>query len=317
MKRICVAAILAGAILMAAAPPDAAELIRCDGFVVDVATAEIADKNVSPPDIYVAAADKSLAVAAGDTFKIFRRKLVPPAGEAAVQLYVGRVAILSVQGDIWIGRMIEIAKSGEHPHVRYETVMVGDCAVREAPIPASPPEPVKAPELPVEPRKADVSAPVGDERSIGLRHLIPSKVLFKFDSAEIMPDYYERLDQLAVFVSGRRPATIYIDGHADAMGTDEYNVGLSKRRAQAVADYLANKRGLDPGMFEIRPYGEAAPEATNDSEAGRQKNRRVCILLTDEVLPVVEADLGERNEWPIVVGADALAPEVVELSIVP
>jgi outer membrane protein OmpA-like peptidoglycan-associated protein len=67
---------------------------------------------------------------------------------------------------------------------------------------------------------------------------------------------------------------IEIAGHADAIGTEEYNLGLSERRARAVAKYLADK-GISKDRITAVFFGEANPVGTNDTPAGRKKNRRV------------------------------------------
>ncbi|MBK6740796.1 MAG: OmpA family protein [Haliea sp.] len=77
------------------------------------------------------------------------------------------------------------------------------------------------------------------------------------------------------FISGE------INAHTDSIGTEQYNLGLSKRRAEAVAAYL-QQQGVDLGdRFTINGFGEAYPIASNDTEAGRAQNRRVEIRRTD------------------------------------
>jgi outer membrane protein OmpA-like peptidoglycan-associated protein len=77
------------------------------------------------------------------------------------------------------------------------------------------------------------------------------------------------------FISGQ------INGYTDSIGSESYNLGLSKRRAQAVAYYL-QQQGIDlDGRFSINGYGEADPIAENSSDAGRAQNRRVEVRRTD------------------------------------
>ncbi len=72
-----------------------------------------------------------------------------------------------------------------------------------------------------------------------------------------------------------------IEGHTDSIGSEEYNMGLSKRRAESVASYLASQ-GVNLGSrFATEAFGEAKPIASNDTEAGRAENRRVVIRRTD------------------------------------
>jgi OOP family OmpA-OmpF porin len=65
-----------------------------------------------------------------------------------------------------------------------------------------------------------------------------------------------------------------IEGHTDSMGSEEYNQGLSERRAQAVEKYI-EEHGIDADRYTIKGYGESNPIASNDTEEGRQENRRV------------------------------------------
>jgi len=65
-----------------------------------------------------------------------------------------------------------------------------------------------------------------------------------------------------------------VGGHTDSYGTEEYNMGLSVRRARAVADYLV-AGGIDRSRLRVEGYGETQPVASNDTEDGRAQNRRV------------------------------------------
>jgi len=69
-----------------------------------------------------------------------------------------------------------------------------------------------------------------------------------------------------------------IEGHADNIGSDEYNLELSSRRANSVKDYFIQK-GISPGRLSSYGYGKSMPVAANETEEGRAKNRRVEILI--------------------------------------
>lgn len=101
---------------------------------------------------------------------------------------------------------------------------------------------------------------------------------FAFDSAEIKPAMADRLDSVAESVAASRgDEMLEIIGHTDSTGPADYNQGLSERRAQAAADYLAGK-GIDPASMTIKGMGESAPAADNATREGRSMNRRVEIV---------------------------------------
>lgn len=105
--------------------------------------------------------------------------------------------------------------------------------------------------------------------------VIDDKVLFDFDSAELRPEASRILDGAYRKYKGS-PAVqkVVISGHTCSIGTEEYNRQLSERRANAVRDYLIGK-GARASVLEARGMGESEPAASNDTDEGRQQNRRV------------------------------------------
>jgi OOP family OmpA-OmpF porin len=81
--------------------------------------------------------------------------------------------------------------------------------------------------------------------------------------------------------SGVAPAAMTIVGHTDSRGSKRYNQGLSERRAQSVADYLA-AQGLTTNNIQVSGRGESEPVASNKSRAGRAQNRRVNIQVNGQ-----------------------------------
>jgi OOP family OmpA-OmpF porin len=73
---------------------------------------------------------------------------------------------------------------------------------------------------------------------------------------------------------------VEVAGHTDSVGSEEYNQGLSERRANTVRDYLASK-GINASRLTARGYGEGRPVASNDTSEGRQENRRVELVVLD------------------------------------
>jgi len=77
---------------------------------------------------------------------------------------------------------------------------------------------------------------------------------------------------------------VEVAGHTDSVGTDAYNLDLSQRRAESVRQYLIDK-GVDSGNLSAKGYGESQPIESNDTEEGRDENRRVNLrILNKEVL---------------------------------
>ena len=103
-------------------------------------------------------------------------------------------------------------------------------------------------------------------------------IYFAFDSAELNSAAQAALDRVAANLVNKNFVVAIANGHADSTGTEEYNMGLSERRAASVSKYLASK-GVAAGQIRQRAYGEARPAADNESEMGRAKNRRVEINL--------------------------------------
>jgi outer membrane protein OmpA-like peptidoglycan-associated protein len=106
------------------------------------------------------------------------------------------------------------------------------------------------------------------------------KVLFAFNSAELTPEASGNLDALgrALTSAGLAPCCFRIEGHTDAVGGEEYNNELSLRRARSVATYLSRKFGVDASRLLAAGFGKRQPIADNETEEGRQKNRRVQIV---------------------------------------
>lgn len=107
-------------------------------------------------------------------------------------------------------------------------------------------------------------------------------VLFEVDRAELKPGATRTLDQLARALSDDRGATISIEGHTDSTGGAQYNADLSLRRADSVKAYLA-LHGIDPARITTQGFGQEYPVASNATEAGRQQNRRVEVIVQTNV----------------------------------
>lgn len=113
---------------------------------------------------------------------------------------------------------------------------------------------------------------------------LPGDVTFDFDKATIREAAKPTLDRLAQLIAAGGAGDIAVEGHTDAKGDDAYNKRLSEARADAVKTYLAGK-GVDGaglrtiGLGELRPVAPNAKQDGSDDEAGRQRNRRVEVIL--------------------------------------
>ena len=125
------------------------------------------------------------------------------------------------------------------------------------------------------------------EEGRGLRVTLDADVLFDFDRAELRRDAGPRLQRLMEEVTARiqRPA-FRVEGHTDWIGSDAYNLRLSTRRAESVRDWLVRQGGVPRPAVSTVGYGEGRPVAPNstpdgrDDPEGRQRNRRVELLVT-------------------------------------
>jgi outer membrane protein OmpA-like peptidoglycan-associated protein len=103
-------------------------------------------------------------------------------------------------------------------------------------------------------------------------------VTFDHDSAIVRPGLYTEIDRIANVMLQYPDTVIRVEGHTDSTGTEEYNMDLSARRADSVKNLIVQK-GVAPVRLETMAFGESSPVATNDTEAGRQMNRRVEIKI--------------------------------------
>jgi outer membrane protein OmpA-like peptidoglycan-associated protein len=110
-------------------------------------------------------------------------------------------------------------------------------------------------------------------------------IQFDFDRADLRPQNRELLSRIAGVLLTAKGYSIYVYGHTDDVGTDEYNRGLSERRARAVRDYLVES-GLDSSIMSTRGYGKSSPRVPGTSAQARAKNRRVEIGIVDVALDI-------------------------------
>lgn len=112
----------------------------------------------------------------------------------------------------------------------------------------------------------------------GIKITFGSDILFDVDSYELKSETKKQLTEFAQTLNKYEDTDIRIEGHADATGSDDHNLKLSKQRADAVGSYL-EAQGVKTSRVDEKGYGESQPVADNSTEAGRRKNRRVDIAV--------------------------------------
>ncbi len=112
----------------------------------------------------------------------------------------------------------------------------------------------------------------------GIKITFDSGILFEFDSSELQPVAKANIGSLAEILKKYPDTNILIEGDTDDKGSEEYNQKLSERRAQVVADYQKSL-GVDGARISTVGLGELNPIAANDTDYGRQQNRRVEVAI--------------------------------------
>jgi outer membrane protein OmpA-like peptidoglycan-associated protein len=112
-----------------------------------------------------------------------------------------------------------------------------------------------------------------------------SDVLFDFDKYTLKPGAREKLAKVSGILLAYPGLKIQLEGHTDSIGTDDYNMKLSQERADSVQEYLLSQ-GVTAGSLSAVGLGKASPVATNDTDAGRQQNRRVEMVVSGEPIGV-------------------------------
>jgi OOP family OmpA-OmpF porin len=155
--------------------------------------------------------------------------------------------------------------------------------VTDAPLPPSPggtsvdlDEPRPPPnDTAVKPPATDIEAAIDNAGMAVLEDLV-----FASGAATLAEEDYASLAAVAAWLAANPDGTIALVGHTDASGSLAANVALSERRAEAVAEVLIDSYGADRKRIVARGVGFLAPRATNQTEEGRQKNRRVEVIVT-------------------------------------
>ncbi|MFQ5456570.1 MAG: OmpA family protein [Nitrospirota bacterium] len=203
---------------------------------------------------------------------VYREKIVRDAAadkgkDFKISILVGQVKVIKLFKNVAITRIISLTSPDDTPVLQYRTVMIGDYAV-------------------IGGNKRGSKISRTDNIMIGsdkISHssvsgvLFSSKVLFGLDDWKLKSEAMEALSIVNDMFNQSKHKDILIAGYTCSIGTDEYNLELSKKRAQSVSDYLTNTIGIPKDHIHIEYHGEQFPVASNDTEEGRIKNRRVDI----------------------------------------
>jgi outer membrane protein OmpA-like peptidoglycan-associated protein len=108
-----------------------------------------------------------------------------------------------------------------------------------------------------------------------------NNIFFDFDKATLRPESMTELNAVVEFLKTNPTVKIEIAGHTDSKGSDAYNLSLSDGRAAAVRSYLL-EQWIDVDRVTSRGYGESVPVATNETDQGRQENRRVEFTILEK-----------------------------------
>ncbi len=127
----------------------------------------------------------------------------------------------------------------------------------------------------------------------GIKVTFDSGILFSVNKADLMPAAQANLNELATILNKYADTNILVEGHTDSDGSEDYNLALSKRRAQSVVNYLAGHQ-VQSMRMSLAGYGESQPVASNDSDYGKQQNRRVelAIWANDKLKKHAESQAG-------------------------
>jgi len=117
-----------------------------------------------------------------------------------------------------------------------------------------------------------------EQGKITERRTLSATVTFGFDSSDVKPVIFPTLDSVVATLTAEAALRAVVEGHTDSVGTENYNRELSRRRAYSVVSYLMGK-GIAASRLTATGYGESMPIASNDTDEGRKKNRRVELIV--------------------------------------
>jgi outer membrane protein OmpA-like peptidoglycan-associated protein len=141
--------------------------------------------------------------------------------------------------------------------------------------------------------KKDIAGAKIERVGEGIKITFDSGLLFDTGKATLKAASQENLTNLATILNKYKDTNILLEGHTDSDGSEEYNLQLSRSRANSVANYLESQE-VDPTRFTIMGYGEQQPIASNETVEGKAQNRRVevAIFANDKLKKIAEKEAG-------------------------
>ncbi len=128
-------------------------------------------------------------------------------------------------------------------------------------------------EAPLEP------VPAAEPTPEKMKYCVSLKIEFDIEKAEIRSQYRDEVARVGDFMKKYPTTTAVIEGHTDEIGSDDYNLQLSRKRAESVVKYLEDNFGIEPSRLSSRGYGKTKPIADNTTDTGKQKNRRIDAII--------------------------------------
>jgi len=141
--------------------------------------------------------------------------------------------------------------------------------------------------------KADLEGAKIERVGEGIKITFESGILFDVDKSEVKPEAQANLAKLATILNKYPDTDVLVEGHTDATGSDEYNMDLSIRRSNSVGNYLSGQSVMS-NRLRLMGYGETQPATSNDTQEGRQLNRRVeiAVYANDKLKAAAKASQG-------------------------
>ncbi|MCY7352945.1 MAG: OmpA family protein [Cytophagaceae bacterium] len=136
-----------------------------------------------------------------------------------------------------------------------------------------------------------------------VRITFKSGVLFAYNSTELTGASQQNIGEMDAVLKKYGQTDIYVSGHTDNTGSDAYNQGLSERRARSVTGYMA-QNGVETARLKESGYGESQPIATNQTPAGRDRNRRVEVSVKANNKVRRAAERGDLDELKVLTGVE-------------